>query len=301
MRNPQLNRDGALTHFLTLDGLPPRILTQLLDTAETFLHLIAQADMSPLLRDRRVLMAFCANQQPLQACFTYAAKQLSAQCVEIDDAPAFSAPETCLRDRVRALKLAQGDLLVMSHPQSGAAQFIAQQVAPQVHVINAGEGMHAHPTQALADMLTLRQAKKEFANLTVTIIGDILHSGLARSHIHALTTLCVAQVRVVAPLTLIPVGLEQLGVQIFTDISEGVRDADVVLILAQHAERLPAALRLSTQDYFGNDGLTEEKMTLAKPDCLVLHTDIPVHPSAQRPNDIALRMAVMGLVAGVGL
>ena len=207
----------------------------------------------------------------------------------------------------------QADLFVVRHEASGAPYLIAQHVAPHVHVINAGDGRHAHPTQALLDMYTIRHFKKDFSNLTVAVVGDVLHSRVARSNIHALTTLGVAEVRAIAPLTLLPSGLDQMGVRVFTDMCEGLKGVDVVIMLRLQSERMRGALLPSSHEYFKHYGLTEEKLALAKPDCIVMHPG-PMNRGVEIDSavadgkqsvilsqvtfGIAVRMAVMSIVAG---
>jgi aspartate carbamoyltransferase catalytic subunit len=205
------------------------------------------------------------------------------------------------------------DMFVVRHAQSGAAHLIARHVAPEIHVINAGDGRHAHPTQALLDMYTIRHYKKEFHNLRVAIVGDVLHSRVARSQIHALTTLGVPEVRVIAPKTLLPTMVEHLGVQVYHDMAQGLKDVDVVMMLRLQNERMQGALLPSAQEYFKNYGLTEERLALAKPDAIVMHPgpmnrgieiDSRVADGAQSvilPQvtfGIAVRMAVMSILAG---
>jgi len=198
------------------------------------------------------------------------------------------------------------------HSQSGAPNLIARHVKPGVAVINAGDGRHAHPTQGLLDMYTIRHYKKDFTQLTVAIVGDILHSRVARSAIHALTTLGVPEVRAVGPLTLLPGGLEQLGVRVFTRLEEGIRGADVIIMLRLQNERMKGALLPSAQEYFRNYGLTPEKLHLAKADAIVMHpgpmnrgVEIDSHVAdgtqsvilPQVTFGIAVRMAVLALAA----
>ena len=207
----------------------------------------------------------------------------------------------------------QADLFVVRHEASGAPYLIAQHVAPHVHVVNAGDGRHAHPTQALLDMYTIRHFKKDFSNLTVAVVGDILHSRVARSNIHALTTLGVAEVRAIGPLTLLPAGLEQMGLRVFTDMREGLRDVDVVIMLRLQSERMRGGLLPSSHEYFKHYGLTAEKLALARPDAIVMHPgpmnrgveiDSAVADGSQSvilnqvTFGIAVRMAVMSIVAG---
>jgi aspartate carbamoyltransferase catalytic subunit len=148
------------------------------------------------------------------------------------------------------------DLFVVRHSESGAPYLIAQHVAPHVHVINAGDGRHAHPTQGLLDMYTIRHYKKDFSNLTVAIVGDVLHSRVARSDIHGLTTLGCAEVRVVGPRTLVPSDMAQMGVRVCHTLEEGIKDADVVIMLRLQNERMSGALLPSSQEYFKSFGLT---------------------------------------------
>jgi aspartate carbamoyltransferase catalytic subunit len=181
-----------------------------------------------------------------------------------------------------------------------------------VHVINAGDGRHAHPTQGLLDMYTIRHFKRDFSRLTVAVVGDILHSRVARSDIHALTTLGVPEVRAVGPLTLLPAGLEQMGVRVCTRLDEGIRGADVIIMLRLQNERMRGALLPSAQEYFRNYGLTPEKLQLAKPDAIVMHPG-PMNRGVEIDSQvadggqsvilpqvtfgIAVRMAVLAIAA----
>jgi aspartate carbamoyltransferase catalytic subunit len=182
-----------------------------------------------------------------------------------------------------------------------------------VHVVNAGDGRHSHPTQGLLDMYTIRHYKKDFSNLTVAIVGDVLHSRVARSDIHGLTTLGAAEVRVVGPKTLVPADLAQMGVRVCHNLKEGIRDCDVVIMLRLQNERMSGALLPSAQEYFMSYGLTREMLQLAKPDAIVMHPG-PINRGVEIASDvvdgtqsvilpqvtfgIAVRMAVMSLVAG---
>jgi aspartate carbamoyltransferase catalytic subunit len=208
-------------------------------------------------------------------------------------------------------------MFVVRHAQSGAPYLIAKHLNDTkqnyVHVVNAGDGRHAHPTQGLLDMYTIRHYKKDFTNLRVAIVGDILHSRVARSDIHALTTLGVPEVRAIGPHTLLPGGLEQMGVRVFTDMNEGLKDVDVIIMLRLQNERMSGALLPSAGEYFKSYGLTPERLALAKPDAIVMHPgpmnrgveiDSQVADGAQAvilPQvtfGIAVRMAVMSILAG---
>jgi aspartate carbamoyltransferase catalytic subunit len=315
MNNPQLNRDGRLQHLLTTEGLPARIVREILDTAATFLDENSSKDIKkvPLLQGKSVFNVFFENSTRTRTTFEIAAKKLSADVVNLNIGSSSTSKGETLLDTVDNLCAMHADMFVVRHASSGAAHFIAQHVAPEIHVINAGDGQHAHPTQALLDMYTIRHYKKEFHNLRVAIVGDILHSRVARSQIHALTTLGVPEVRVIAPKTLLPTMVENLGVRVFHDMAEGLKDVDVILMLRLQNERMQGAALPSAQEYFKNYGLTEEKLAYAKADAIVMHPgpmnrgveiDSRVADGAQSvilaqvTFGIAVRMAVMATLAG---
>ena len=216
-------------------------------------------------------------------------------------------------DTIANLSAMAADIFVVRHSQSGAPYLIAEHVAPHVHVVNAGDGRHAHPTQGLLDMYTIRHFKKDFTQLTVAIVGDVLHSRVARSDIHALTTLGCAEVRVVGPKTLVPSDLSHMGVKVFHSLEEGIKGCDVVIMLRLQNERMSGALLPSSQEYFKGFGLTPEKLELAKPDAIVMHPG-PINRGVEIDSavvdgprsvilsqvtfGIAVRMAVMSIVAG---
>jgi aspartate carbamoyltransferase catalytic subunit len=314
MRHPQLNEHGELRHLLTIEGLPKQNVLQILDTASSFLEVSdRQVKKVPLLRGKSVFNLFFENSTRTRTTFEIAATRLSADVVNLDVRTSSTSKGESLLDTIDNLAAMHADMFVVRHAQSGAPYMIAQHVGPGLHVINAGDGRHAHPTQGLLDMYTIRHFKKDFTNLTVAIVGDILHSRVARSDIHALTTLGVPEVRAIAPLTLLPPGLEQMGVRTFTDMREGLRGVDVVIMLRLQNERMRGALLPSAQEYFKHYGLTAEKLALAKPDAIVMHPgpmnrgveiDSAVADGAQSvileqvTFGIAVRMAVMSILAG---
>ncbi|MDQ2694355.1 MAG: aspartate carbamoyltransferase catalytic subunit, partial [Pseudomonadota bacterium] len=223
-----------------------------------------------------------------------------------------SKGETLL-DTLRNIEAMQCDMFVVRHNQSGAAEFVARHVAPHIAVLNAGDGRHAHPTQAMLDMFTIRRHKADFSALRVAIVGDILHSRVARSQIHALNILGTGEVRVVAPKTLLPGGVESLGATVFHDLRRGLTDADVVIMLRLQKERMQGALLPSEQEYYQRYGLTEETLALARPDAIVMHPGpinrgVEIESSVadgprsvileQVTNGIAVRMAVMSITLG---
>jgi aspartate carbamoyltransferase catalytic subunit len=310
----QLTPDGQLKHLLTLDGLPSRILTQILDTAETFMD-VGERDVKkvPLLRGKAIFNLFFEPSTRTRTTFDIAAKRLSADVVTLNIAASSQSKGETVLDTVANLTAMHADMFIVRHGQSGAAHFIARHVAPHIAVVNAGDGRHAHPTQGLLDVFTIRRYKGAFHNLRVAIVGDILHSRVARSQIHALTTLGVPEVRVIAPRTLLPTGVEQMGVHVFHDMKTGLKDVDVVIMLRLQNERMKGALLPSAQEYFKQYGLTLEKLALAKPEAIVMHpgpmnrgveidSEVADGPQSvilpQVTYGIAVRMAVMSILMG---
>ncbi|MBT9567655.1 MAG: aspartate carbamoyltransferase catalytic subunit [Thiobacillus sp.] len=312
--NPQLNPDGGLRHLLTLDGLPRAMLLHILDTAESFMD-VGEREVKkvPLLRGKSIFNLFFEPSTRTRTTFEIAAKRLSADVVNLNISTSSQTKGEAILDTVDNLAAMHADMFIVRHAQSGAAHFIARNVAPHISVINAGDGRHSHPTQGLLDMFTIRRFKGEFHNLTVAIVGDVLHSRVARSQIHALTTLGVPEVRVIGPKTLLPTEVEQMGVKVFHDIDMGLRGCDVVITLRLQNERMKGALLPSAQEYFKFFGLTRDKLALAKPDAIVMHpgpmnrgveidSEVADGPQSvilpQVTYGIAVRMAVMAILAG---
>ena len=222
MQQVQVGKDGRLRHLLTLEGLSRDMIHQILDNAASFLNVSnREIKKVPLLRGRSVFNLFFEDSTRTRTTFEIAATRLSADVVNLNISTSSTSKGESLLDTIDNLQAMAADVFVVRHNQSGAAHLIAQHVGDHVHVVNAGDGRHAHPTQGLLDMYTIRHFKKDFTKLSVAIVGDITHSRVARSDIHALTTLGVPDVRVVGPLTLLPGGLEQMGVSLHTHRPEG--------------------------------------------------------------------------------
>jgi len=313
-RNPQLTKNGELHHLLSLEGLPADILWQILDAAASFVG-VTQREVKkvPLLRGKSVFNIFFENSTRTRTTFEIAAKRLSADVINLAIAQSSTSKGESMLDTVANLSAMQADMFVVRHAASGAPYLIAKHVGPDIHVINAGDGRHQHPTQGLLDMYTIRHYKKDFTNLRVAIIGDILHSRVARSQIHALTTLGCPEIRVIGPRTLIPADIRNLGVQVYHDLREGLKDVDVVSTLRLQSERMKGALLASGQEFYKYYGITDDKLALAKPDAIVLHPG-PMNRGVEIDSSvadgrqsvilpqvnfgIAIRMAVMSIVAG---
>ena len=314
--NLQFDAHGRLRHLLTLEGLPRQTLLEILDTAESFIA-VGEREIKkvPLLRGQTVVNLFFEPSTRTRTTFEIAAKRLSADVINLNVSASSTSKGETLLDTVRNLEAMHTDLFVVRHNESGAAHLIARHVPAHVHIINAGDGRHAHPTQGLLDAFTVRRHKGDVGKLTVAIVGDILHSRVARSEIHALTTLGAREVRVIAPKTLLPVAVEKLGVTPYTDMAEGLKDVDVVMMLRLQRERMAGAHIPSEQEYFNLYGLTPEKLAHARKDAIVMHPgpmnrgldiDSAVADGPQSvilpqvTYGIAVRMAVMALILGGG-
>ena len=313
-RNPQLNKNGELIHLLSPEGLSRDILTHILDTANNFVSVNdREIKKLPLLRGKSVFNLFFETSTRTRTTFDIAAKRLSADVFTLDIGRSSTAKGETLLDTIDNLSAMAADIFVVRHSESGAPYLIAKHVAPHVHVVNAGDGRHAHPTQGLLDAYTIRHYKKDFTQLRVAIVGDVLHSRVARSDIHALLALGCPEVRVVGPRTLVPADLAQMGVRVFHNLEEGIRDCDVIIMLRLQNERMSGALLPSSQEYFKSFGLTPERLQLAKPDAIVMHPG-PINRGVEIASSvadgpqsvilsqvtfgIAVRMAVMSIVAG---
>ena len=313
-RNPQLNRNGELHHLLTLEGLPVAILRQILDTAQSFVGVTErEVKKVPILRGKTVFNLFFEPSTRTRTTFEIAAKRLSADVLNLAINISSATKGESVLDTVANLAAMQADMFIVRHAASGAPYLIARHVAPDIHVINAGDGRHAHPTQGLLDMFTIRHYKHDFTSLRVAVVGDVLHSRVARSHIHALTTLGCPEIRVIGPKTLLPREVETLGVHVFHDMKQGLKDVDVVMMLRLQNERMQGALLASAQEFYKYYGLTEEKLALARPDAIVLHPG-PMNRGVEIDSGvadgkqsvilpqvtfgIAVRMAVMSILAG---
>jgi aspartate carbamoyltransferase catalytic subunit len=310
--NLQIDEHGRLRHFLSIDGLNRQLLTDILDTAESFAGVTEQTVKKvPLLRGKTIVNLFFEASTRTRTTFELAAKRLSADVLNINITQSSAIKGETLLDTLRNLEAMHVDMFIVRHSDSGAAHFIASHVAPHVRVINAGDGRHSHPTQAMLDMFTIRRVKgPDFGRLRVAIVGDILHSRVARSQIHALNLLNTGEVRVVAPVTLMPAHAESLGVHVYHDLLAGIEDVDVIIMLRLQRERMQGALLPSEHEYYELFGLTNRKLAHAQPDVTVMHPG-PINRGVEMDSEvadgshsvileqvthgIAVRMAVMSL------
>ncbi len=308
MNKLQFDAAGRLRHFLTIEGLGRDLLVRIMDTAESFTSVSAQqVKKVPLLRGKTIVNLFFENSTRTRTTFELAAKRLSADVLNLNIATSATAKGESLLDTIRNLEAMHVDMFVVRHAESGAAHFIAQHVAPHISVINGGDGRHAHPTQAMLDMFTIRRHKGDFSRLKVAIVGDILHSRVARSEIWALNTLGVAEVRGVGPRTLIPAEAESLGIKVFHDLDAGLADVDVVIMLRLQRERMSGAFLPSEHEYFARFGLTPERLAHAKPDAIVMHPG-PINRGveidsrvADGPNSVILQQVTFGIAVRMAI
>ena len=298
-------------HLLAIEGLEPPHIADLLDLAESYALLNRSGKTQrDLLKGRTLINLFFEDSTRTRTSFELAGKRLGADVINMSVSTSSVNKGETLLDTASTLNAMQCDLLVIRHAQSGAPALLSQKV--DAAVINAGDGTHEHPTQALLDALTIRRHKGSLQGLVVAICGDIAHSRVARSNIHLLTTMG-ARVRVVGPPTLIPADAARLGVEVFHDMKAGLKDADVVMMLRLQRERMSGGLVPSAREFFRFYGLDAEKLALAKPDSIVMHpgpmnrgveidSAIADHPTRsvigeQVEMGVACRMAVLDVLA----
>ncbi|MBP8176896.1 MAG: aspartate carbamoyltransferase catalytic subunit [Xanthomonadales bacterium] len=294
--------------------MPRRQLEELLDTAEALAAATGgKVKKLPLLRGRTVVNLFFEPSTRTRVSFSLAASRLSADVVDFDVGASSASKGESVLDTLRTLEAMHCDLFVVRHRENGTPEYLARHVRPGVAVINAGDGNHAHPTQGLLDAYTIRQRKgRDFSRLVALIVGDVLHSRVARSDIDALRTLGIGELRVCAPETLLPAD-PLPGVRVFHDIGRALLDVDVVMMLRLQKERMQASAIPDDASYFSRYGLTPERLALAKRDAIVMHpgpmnrgveiasgvADGPQSVILQQvSNGLVVRMAVMAHLMG---
>jgi aspartate carbamoyltransferase catalytic subunit len=256
-------------HLLTCEDLSAGEIGALLDIADKAADLNRQVDKKrDVLRGRTLINLFFEASTRTQSSFELAGKRLGADVMNMSTSSSSMQKGETLIDTAITLNAMRPDILVVRHHAAGAAELLAQKV--DCSVINAGDGAHQHPTQALLDALTIRRAKGRIAGLSVAICGDVLHSRVARSNINVLNAMG-ARVRVVAPSTLLPPHACRLGVEVFTDMNEGLDGVDIVMMLRLQLERMQGSYVPSRREYFHFFGLDQEKLARAKPDALIMH------------------------------
>src|SRR5262250_356712 len=276
----------AHRHLLGIEQLSPADVGLVLDRAEVFFAAAAsgpEGRKGTLLRGRTVVNLFFEASTRTQTSFELAAKRLGADVINMSVATSAIKKGETLIDTAATLNAMRPDVLVVRHPDSGAVNLLSQKV--DCAVINGGDGSHEHPTQALLDALTIRRRRGHLEGLLVAICGDILHSRVARSNIHLLTTMG-ARVRVIAPPTLLPAAIDRLGVEVFTDMRRGLKDCDIVMMLRLQTERMQGSFVPSIREYFHFFGLDYDKLAAAKPDALIMHPG-PMNRGVEIDSEVA--------------
>jgi aspartate carbamoyltransferase catalytic subunit len=256
-------------HLLGIEKLTPFEIIHLLDRAEDNITLKQQPEARcHVLSGRTQINLFFENSTRTQSSFELAGKRLGADVMNMQVSSSSIKKGETLLDTAATLNAMRPDIIVVRHAQAGAVELLAQKV--DCAVVNAGDGAHEHPTQALLDALTIRRNKGTIEGLIVAICGDVLHSRVARSNMLALHKLG-ARIRVIAPSTLLPAGIDRFGVEVFTTMREGLKDADIIMMLRLQRERMNGSFIPSVKEYFHRFGLDAEKLSWAKPDALVMH------------------------------
>jgi len=304
----QFNSDGKLIHFLNIEGLSKDQIIEILDIAENFIETSNKKNKN--LENKTVASLFFEPSTRTKTTFELASKKLSADFINIDIANSSTLKGESIIDMIKTLEAMSCDMFVVRHSISGTPHFIAKEVGEKISVINAGDGIHAHPTQAMLDMFTIRKYKNKFEGLSVAIVGDILHSRVAKSLITSLTTLNVKNINVIGPKILMPENLDTLKVNYHENLEIGISKCDVVIMLRLQKERMHEAL-ISTDDYYQNYGLTKMKLQSAAKDVIVMHPG-PINRGIEIDSEVAdgknsvildqvtsgisIRMAIMTLI-----
>ena len=300
--NIQFNDDKKLIHFLNIQNLSAQQILEILELADTV--------KSKSLDGKTVASLFFEPSTRTKTTFELAAKRLGVDFINIDIANSSTSKGESIVDMIKTLEAMQCNMFIVRHSTSGIPHYIAEQVGNKISVINAGDGTHAHPTQAMLDMYTIKKYKTNFKDLNVAIVGDILHSRVAKSLITGLNILRVKNINIVGPKNLMPENIDELNVIYSDKLEEGIDQADVIIMLRLQKERMREAL-ISTDDYYKEFGLTKNKIKSAKKDVIVMHPG-PINRGIEIDSDVAdgpnsvildqvsagisIRMAIMSLI-----
>ena len=260
---------GRLNHLLTIEQIPLNIFQTLLKTATSFLNRDNTLKYDPILNNKFIINAFFEDSTRTRCSFEMAAKRLGAHILNFNVAQSAASKGEELLDTIHNLEAMGVDAFVIRHRVEGIQESIAKQLKTKAKIINAGDGCHAHPSQALLDVLSIQQHKGSFEQLTVAIVGDILHSRVARSQIAALKALNTGEIRIIAPPSLLPHDLT--GVQVYHELQQGLADVDVIITLRIQRERIQDTLQPDNEAFHSTFGVNDKKLALAKPDVIVLH------------------------------
>ena len=314
MKNPKQSENKKLQHLLSIKGLDKKIIEKLFNDADKFLEKedITLDDRTSL-NGKTVCNLFFENSTRTQTTFEIAAKRLSANVINLDIATSSQSKGESILDLINNLIAMSVDIFVIRHSEPGIPELIAKNIKSNAHIINAGDGNREHPTQGLLDAFTIIKFKKDFTNLKVAIVGDIEHSRVAKSEINILSTLGAKEIRVIGPKTLMPSNIDDMNVNVFHTMEEGLKDVDVVMMLRIQKERMNNKTVPSESEYFKSFGLNQKRLKIAKKDALVLHPG-PINRGVEIESEvadgsqsailnqvkygIAIRMAVMVMMVG---
>ena len=304
----QFGSKNKLIHLLNISNMSREQIFEILDLAETYVD-NKQKRYSDL-EGRTIASLFFEPSTRTKTTFELASKRLSADFINIDISNSSTLKGESIVDMIKTLEAMSCDMFIVRHSISGTPHYIAKEVGAKISVINAGDGIHAHPTQAMLDMYTIRKYKKDFDNLKVAIVGDILHSRVAKSLITSLTILSVENINIIGPKILMPENLKDLNVEYFENLENGISECDVVIMLRLQKERMHEAL-ISTDDYYKKYGLTSKKLQSASRDVIVMHPG-PINRGIEIDSDVAdgnnsvildqvtsgisIRMAIMSMI-----
>jgi aspartate carbamoyltransferase catalytic subunit len=314
MKNLQQDKNKKLQHLLSIEGLNKDIVERIFNDADKFLeNKDTELDGYTSLSGKTVCNLFFENSTRTQTTFEIAAKRLSANVINLDIATSSQSKGESILDLINNLIAMSVDIFVIRHSKPGIPELIAKNIKSDAHIINAGDGNREHPTQGLLDAFTIREFKKDFSSLKVAIVGDIEHSRVAKSQINILATLGAKEIRVIGPKSLMPRNIDDLDVNVFNTMEEGLKDVDVVMMLRIQKERMSNKTVPSESNYFKSFGLNQKRLKIAKDDAIVLHPG-PINRGVeieskvadgmqsvilnQVKNGIAIRMAVMAMMVG---
>ena len=300
--NIQFDNDGKLVHFLNIENLTEKHIFEILDLADTI--------KSKSLEGKTIASLFFEPSTRTKTTFELASKRLGADFINIDIANSSTSKGESILDMIKTLEAMQCNMFIVRHSTSGIPHYIAKEVGDKISVINAGDGTNAHPTQAMLDMYTIKKYKGSFNNLNIAIVGDILHSRVAKSLIASLKILKVKNINIIGPEILMPKNIDELDVEYFNNLEKGIYETDVIIMLRLQKERMHEAL-ISTDDYYREFGLTKNKIENAKKDVIVMHPG-PINRGIEIDSDVAdgpnsvildqvsagisIRMAIMSLI-----
>jgi aspartate carbamoyltransferase catalytic subunit len=306
--NLQFNENNKLQHFLNIENLSKEHINEIIDLADNYIK--SDSNKFKDLEGKTIASLFFEPSTRTKTTFELASKRLSADFINIDIANSSTLKGESILDMIKTLEAMECDMFIVRHSSSGTPHYIAKEVGKKISIINAGDGIHAHPTQAMLDMYTIKKHKGSFENLNVSIVGDILHSRVAKSLITSLKILSVKNINIIGPKNLMPDNINELGVNYFSNLEKGINNVDVIIMLRLQQERMKEAF-ISTEDYYNNYGLTKQKIMSAKKDVIVMHPG-PINRGieidsevADGPNSvildqvtvgISIRMAIMSLI-----